>query len=410
MTQADLVAEILQRLRNTLDTAKLSDQLHTSGQALATRLSSPVRVTFLGPPKSGKTTLINALIGQDIVPEQAELPTYEIDYGEQPKVIATTGDRSSLHLGGFDMERITAVAPVFLQIQTPVELLRRLRLMEVVTDGSPEEMLAATRWAVGRSDIFVWCSRQFSKPEGQIWAHVPEAKKDHGFLALTQADRLSSEELSTHLDRIIEAGDTEFRIIVPLAARQASLAQRAGRPGGDKLIAASGVPALLDALLGHIQLGQQSDIDHATVFLDRFEKTSSRTRSQAVVSRPGTSRLSSLAEPQKPKARPATASGFSEGMQYLQSQARIMLVDIEEFGEFATGKIVDRCLETANTLIEMVANEDASTEQQELALDAATEAADVLLLMRLENTPGAAGDAVNLILQVKRDFELATAA
>ena len=87
-----------------------------------------------------------------------------------------------------------------------------------------------------------------------------------------------------------------------------------------------------------------------------------------------------------------------------------MLVDIEEFGEFATGKIVDRCLETANTLIEMVANEDASTEQQELALDAATEAADVLLLMRLENTPGAAGDAVNLILQVKRDFELATAA
>ncbi|MEL6315198.1 MAG: hypothetical protein AAFQ60_14250, partial [Pseudomonadota bacterium] len=78
-----------------------------------------------------------------------------------------------------------------------------------------------------------------------------------------------------------------------------------------------------------------------------------------------------------------------------------------EFGPFATGKIVERCLETANKLVDLIADDTPVDAPSQLAHSAASDAADMLLLMTLENTADAAEDAVHLMLQVKRELDLA---
>ncbi len=410
MTTVDWAGQTLQRLQDVLATAPLSEQLLSSGRALARRLSSPVRVTFVGPPKSGKSTLINALTGQTVIPDSADLPSYEIWYAETPHVVVTKGDGSTEKLGQSEFGRLAEFAPVFLQFYLPQEIFKRMRVLEIVTDGSPAEMAAATRWAAKRTDIAIWCSREFEDIERGYWSLFPDEQKDHGFLVLTQADRLSPELISARLDQICDEVVNEFRIIAPVAAKQAFPSQNSKPSDKDQMMKSSGLRALRSELLRHIELGRQADIDHASVFLNRFEKTTPR---KVINQKGGAEKPSKILEykdNKNPEDNAAPCQSYSAGTEYLRSQAIEMFTDIEEFGSFASKKIVERCLETANTLVDMVADEYPETDHQELAVDAATEAADVLLLMTLENTRGAAEDAVNLLLQVKRDFEVAAAA
>ena len=87
-----------------------------------------------------------------------------------------------------------------------------------------------------------------------------------------------------------------------------------------------------------------------------------------------------------------------------------MLADIEEFGTGASRVLLDRCLEAANHIADLVADTHPETEEEALAAEAASEAADMLLLMTLENSDDVADDAIRLILQVKRDLDVAVAA
>jgi hypothetical protein len=397
------VTTVLQRLSNTLNAAHLPSTFRASGNALARRLASPVRVTVLGQPKVGKSTLISALTDCGKVIDTAGLPTHEIGYADEPHVVATLNDGTRLTLDAIRIDEILATNPVFVQIFAPLEKLKHIRVLEVVTDGTPEEMIAATRWAAKRTDIAIWCSREFDQIERHIWSGFPDEKKGHGFLVLTQMDKMSAPAVSDRLNRMFDEGDAEFRIIAPVSAAQALSAKQGSGADPDRLIDASGLPALSDALFGQIELGRRADLDHATLFLERFEET---TAPVAPKSGRRVTTLTSIV-----KRQPETAeNGFGAAANYLRNQANEMLTDMVEFGEFAPQKIVERCLETANTLMDMIADEDAIDDQQDLAQDAATEAADLLLLMTLENTPGAAEDAIDLMLQVKRDFELAAAA
>ena len=58
-------------------------------------------------------------------------------------------------------------------------------------------------------------------------------------------------------------------------------------------------------------------------------------------------------------------------------------------------------------LVDLIADDAPSDARSQLAHNAASDAADMLLLMTLENTADAAEDAVHLMLQVKREFDMA---
>lgn len=392
--QAANRADILARLQTTLDQADLPDRLRQSGRALAERLSSPVRLSFLGKPAAGKTTLIRALLGSDIPALNGKAPSYELVYGPVPKTRVTFDDGTQQEVPASQLDDALAQEPMFVELEHPCPALEKLHVMEVVTDGSEAELSAAAPWAAKRSEIPIWCSRDFDASEMQIWSRVPGNRKDHAMLVLTQADTVAKDVLTARLEQAFDQDGAGFAIIAPVAARHALEADQNNRPDAEAVAKACGVTALRQEIFRRVDQGRQADLDHAEIFLSRFEK--------AVA-----------APPQSPVTAPdrhdptAPSATLKTGAEFIRKQAREMLIDIEEFGPFAPGKIVERCLETANTLVDMIADESPSGTAEALAHAAAINAADVLLLMTLENTDGAAEDAVHLMLQVKQEIEMA---
>ncbi|MEL7396365.1 MAG: hypothetical protein AAFN44_08340 [Pseudomonadota bacterium] len=388
--------DVLQRLNATLERAPLPDRLRLSGQALAERLASPVRLSFMGRPGVGKTTLIRALFGPGAQALNGGAPTYELAYGDAPWARVTLEDGTHCDVDGADVEDILALAPVFIELHRPCPDLRSVSVLELVTDGSPAELSVAAPWAAKRSNIPIWCTKAFDRREAQIWSKVPAAYKDHAILVLTQADAVPTQELVARLDQAYETEGTGFCIIAPVAAEHALNMQVSDSTDAEALLAASGIGALRAEIFRRVHQGRQLDLDHAEIFLSRFEKPKARK----------------LSKPRPPSQPNELQKGdgskvLKSGAELMQQQAQEMLIDIEEFGPFATGKIVERCLETANKLVDLIADDTPVDAPSQLAHSAASDAADMLLLMTLENTADAAEDAVHLMLQVKRELDLA---
>lgn len=393
------VSGVVERLHQTLKTARLPDRLRSSGQALAERLSTPVRLSFMGLPGVGKTTLIQALLGSEI-PDlgrttQDDIPTLSLKYGPIPNARVTFQDGLRDDLAITDLPAAVARGAIYVDIEWPCDRLRGLRVLDLVTDGSVDELSLAARWAAERAEIPIWCSHTFSPEDARIWAQVPDHFKDHAILALTQADRIPPDTMSAWLDRAHLAADAGFSIIAPVAAQHAFDAQRQAHPEAAKITSATGIDALWREIDQRAEQGRQMDIEHAELFLNRFEGIRPRKAAEPIQTQePGTGN-----GPQN--------QAILDGQAYLRQQAAEMLIDLEEFGPFAQNRIVERCLETANHLVELMADDTPVTPPQVLAHKAVSDAADMLLLMTLENTAGAAEDAAHLILQLKREFDLA---
>ena len=76
-------AGVIERLQRLQASASLSAQAGKTAETLVKRLSSPVRVTLLGPPGVGKSRLRDILAGEAVVPPDMKLPTTELRSAER---------------------------------------------------------------------------------------------------------------------------------------------------------------------------------------------------------------------------------------------------------------------------------------------------------------------------------------
>ncbi|MEO0371047.1 MAG: hypothetical protein AAF231_06290 [Pseudomonadota bacterium] len=392
-------AGILERLKTTLATAPLPDRLRVSGQSLADRLDAPVRLSFMGPSGIGKTTLIQALLEIHIpglMPQSGgDGPTFALAHGPHTRGFLTFDDGTNREFSEVDLPSALQQGAVYADILLPCDRLRDIRILELVTDGSASELSVAAPRAAERSEIPIWCTHQFTQEEADIWAQVSGRVKDHAILVLTQADLLNADQMAEWIESAHGMADAGFSIIAPVAAQHAYQAQKTNTRNAARIADACGINALWREILQRIDQGRQADLEHAELFLKRFERPKGR-------------RITKPIEVQSKVAQGIPNSqALAEGHAYLRQQAEQLLLDIEEFGPFAQGQIVERCLEVANHLFDLLADDVPATPAQILAHDAVSDAADMLLLMTLENTAGAADDAVHLILQLHREFEQA---
>ena len=66
------------RLRHALQAGHLTGKQEARGEALLSRLVSPVRVAVLGQRRSGKTSVFNVLAGSVVLPSDLRLPTAQL--------------------------------------------------------------------------------------------------------------------------------------------------------------------------------------------------------------------------------------------------------------------------------------------------------------------------------------------
>lgn len=405
------VESVCPHLEAVLAAPSLPARAALSGQQLLERLTSPIRITILGHPGSGKSQLLNLIAGERIVPEGARLPSLELRFGPERRLTLIDAEDRETPRAYEDLARIGVDDARLVRIEAPLPVLSTLTLTEVSTTGTAEEERAGVHWASARSDVVIWCSQAFTMAEQWLWSAMPDRLKDHGFLVLTKADELIRagvlEQRLAELDDIVAE---EFHSLVPVATLQGLDALCSAQGTDREALAASGADALMSALLAHVEQGRRADLDAALMFLSRFgagARAAGPAEASPPAPQPGMDAVASLprtvsAPLPAPPVEP-DGEAIARSLDILRGCAGTLRDKIGEDGQVED--ILEGCAQAAQAVadtLDPVSHSDLH--------DEAAEVAEMLVLMGLERSDAAAADAVTLLLQLRRDLNYAEAA
>lgn len=419
---------IRDRLRHLLAAGGLRATVADAGAALLARIAAPVRVTVFGLPQSGKTRIINLLLGHELLPPGIDLPTTVLAAAATASTRVTLPDGSRQDWPGLPFDRIALSNPALVEISTGAAVLRDLTLMRIAAEDCPDDQHAALNWAARRTDIALWCSHDFTAAEAALWAAAPESLRDNSYLVLTRASAP-------------QAPAVDFLGCLPVAP---------GAPGSD------GARALLAELQRRAGRGRQAYLDHALLFLNRYAPAGPAAAPLAVApavaaplaaapvsstpppaavppareveaapdvprpaALPDTARAEATGAAQppypKPTSKPLPSAGkgpvpdlsqvCGTAVALLRDRARDLSKALPGYGPKPAPKVFGHCLETMEALVDRV----SAAGVPDLA-DLVLDTADAIVLLQGEGGAAQAADSVTLLLQLRRDLETRIAA
>lgn len=451
---------VIDRLLGALDSNALPPAAFDYAKHLLNRLTQPVRISVFGTPKSGKSELINMFVGDRLVPKDAQLPTTEFAWAETEAMMVTSADGETEQFDHIDLDAVSGKNAAFLRVELRAPILKRIRLLEVVTEGSAAELASATDWAVRRTDIALWCTQDFGKTEQSVWSRVPDSLKDHAFLVVTKADVLSAQKALTAKVAALESiVAEEFHSMFAVATLQAIRAHE-GVDVDEAMFRSSGGSALSSEVLQHAERGRRADFDSAHMFLARYQIKDAPAGSMAnnttppespteIVDAPieGVSQaqasIDAKAEPEAPASPPAAIdqkppepqpepelekasakpaasvpasvpveniSLFVDSVHFLKRRGEGLSQTVAGLDAGASNTIVEQCINSVEHLVDTFSQDESGCAAADAFIDDLSEATDMMVLMQAESGDAPAADAVTLLLQLRRDLEMQLAA
>jgi len=184
------------------------------------------RIVVIGEFNSGKTSLVNALVGAPVLPTSfvahTPCPTI-ITYAAKPALSGETASRRRVPIA---WDRI-GIGPQQgirrLHVGVPLEQLKALRVIDTPGLALGDEVSdAQTLRACRGADKVIWCTpamQAWKASEQRAWLTLPKGLRQRGILAVTFTDAIASQ---TDVDRVLarlhaEAGAL-FRGIVRSSA------------------------------------------------------------------------------------------------------------------------------------------------------------------------------------------------
>jgi hypothetical protein len=403
--------QIVAQLKATLDSDHLPANLQRKGEALLARLSSPVRIAFLGLPGSGKTELMNLVAGAKIIPSDENFPSFELSYGSDVRCFATdTADEEAPAKWPPD-PAMDWPETTMLRLEYPLAIGPGIALIEVVTDGTDEDLRLAAEWAAERTDIALWCTQDFGASERAAWSAMPDALKDHSFLVVTKADQLvAGGTLAGKINSLSGIVANEFHSMFPVATLQFLNSIDAKGSVAPKIRAATGAGALIDGVLKQVKQGLQTDLDGAMYFLSRYGV---EVEADAETDEPGADVVSQAAQ--------STSDDFDHGaagfggqltdqpnwmqtaLDYVTKRGAELSRILPDSSEGAAETLA-HCAASVDHLVEIASSADDIDEE---LLSELEEAAELMVLLGLEEGDEPAADAATLMLQLSREIVFA---
>ncbi|MGJ8622126.1 MAG: hypothetical protein ACSHW1_05060 [Yoonia sp.] len=464
MSNQSLAERVQSDLSRAVASGLLPEQVQTQAETLLERLERPVRVAVLGLPESGKSSVVNLLVGQEVVSNGVRLPTLQLSYGAEAQTVCTLPDGTKETLATTDAAEIAALSPVFVDMSLPLPALGKISILEVVAPEDPNALHRASQWAAKRAEVVLWCTTAFSDDEQRIWSQMPDNIKDFGLLLLTHMDVLQQDGQFDGIKGAVRtAALGEFNKILPIAVPDALAARDAGGNVDKDKMRNSGGSALISAVLKQVATGKRSVIDMAEVLLLQNEKalsamppaaeapqeevvapepapapvaapqpvatpqpeaapkpveiaqTEARPEPDDVTS--GIEKLRNLAakraaeEAEKQTLNPAARDAYQHVIQHLQTRATALSSNIQDMGETAPSAVIGQCVEDIQWLCDYLNDHGDDVDPSLMrARETAFDAADLVQLMEMEKQDGAALEAVTLLLQVKRELQADLAA
>lgn len=382
------------QLEQALSQDGLPQEYFDWGNQLLRRLDKPVQVMVIGHPGSGKSAVIDMMLGQMVISRHGGSPIIEVCYGPEENVEFETRDGSTSRHQGTLAQTVPPSDTVRVRQELPDTRLLNHSFIEVSLTGSAEQNHNIVQRAARHADVILWCSETFTPAEQHLWTKVPDEKKDHSFLVLTMADRQIMRGTLTNLLAGLEGfAAEEFLGVYPLAAVQAITAQTAGQAVNTALWQSSGGRQLARDVLNQVELGRASDVDQAEMLVRQFAPKIADQQWQQAEAAPQTNTST--------KNTP-TDDLLHTALDLLQGRANQMLAETD--GDANADEILSTCMETVKDLSKTLLASQSRAPEVQAALDAAQDGEELLILFQLERGEDAAVDAVTLLLQLKREI------
>ncbi len=161
-------------------------------------------IALMGEFSSGKSTLLNMLVGQSILPTQVtatRLPPVWLRHGDEtPFWVDRNGDRHDVSID--DLASVPIKEARFIRIYAMSEQLEKCDLID--TPGISDPNIPTDSWinTIGYANSVLWCThagQAWRESERSQWEALPERLRENSLLLVTRADKIVSRE---DLDKI----------------------------------------------------------------------------------------------------------------------------------------------------------------------------------------------------------------
>jgi small GTP-binding protein len=243
--------------RHFARTAELAELSPEAGRLVET-LDRPLLVTVMGEFNAGKSTFVNALLGEEVAPMGITPTTATINvlkYGAERKGRVVYLDDTARDVDWKDVPALLkglradeAKRIRVVEVLYPLETLQRVNVVDTPGLNSihPEHEATARRF-ISEADAVVWLftvDQAAKATEGAALDKIKsEGKKILG--VLNKIDRCSPEELEKIREHVTKSVGDELETVVPFGARQALQARRAN---DDALLTTSNYAQLASTL------------------------------------------------------------------------------------------------------------------------------------------------------------------
>lgn len=182
------------------------------------RRQGRTRIVVVGEFNSGKTTLVNALVGAPVLTPSVITRTVHptvVAFAARPSLSAETADRRRTPVAG---DRLDDGAPDDvrrLHVGVPLERLKQFSVVDTPGLGLAGENDRRSLQACRYADTVIWCTpamQAWKASEERAWLALSERVRARGFLAVTFADEIASpSDVSRLMERLRTEAGPYFR-------------------------------------------------------------------------------------------------------------------------------------------------------------------------------------------------------
>jgi hypothetical protein len=274
---------------------------------LISLLARPLTAGVAGEAGSGKSVLINALLGGAIIPVGGVgrlRPALRVRYGDEYAAFSVKEDGSRQRLSWADFERASAGQEAFggrhpkviyvargvvppaapnpaaagglVEVCSSVPLLRQIEFVEIPVSSGAAQVPGPAARNFARVDFAIWttpANQAWKRSESQAWLELRLAPQDRAILAATLKDGLAAvQDQERLLARLMRDTASDFAACHLVSAQQAFQAYAGpARPSNASLLENSGLPRLQGAIQEIAAAVRQARLGRARAVLERIE-------------------------------------------------------------------------------------------------------------------------------------------
>ncbi|MEO1678893.1 MAG: dynamin family protein [Pseudomonadota bacterium] len=155
-------------------------------------------IALMGEFSAGKSTLLNLLIGQQVLPTQitaTRMPPVWLRYGESPAYrVDRAGNRHPVDLD--DRDAIPVDETAYIRLFCKADILQSCDLMD--TPGISDPNIRADDWirTIRYANAVMWCThagQAWRESERGAWEALPSRLRETSILLVTRKDKITSE-------------------------------------------------------------------------------------------------------------------------------------------------------------------------------------------------------------------------